>query len=87
MRQQYFLAASKSCNTVAIFEKTFNSAKLQVLYFLLREKHKSYSLLEDRRVSSLCSCSIWQNEEKVATSHEIRKSKESLTKKKQQVIN
>ena len=25
---------------------------LQVLYFLLREKHKSYSLLEDRRVRS-----------------------------------
>ena len=24
-----------------------------VLYFLLREKHKSYSLLEDRRVSRL----------------------------------
>ena len=25
----------------------------QVLYFLLREKHKSYSLLEDRRVRNL----------------------------------
>ena len=72
---------------MAVFEKTFNFAKLQVLYFLLREKHKSYSLLEDRRVSSLCSCSFWQNEEKVATSHKMRKSKKSLTKKKQQVIN
>ena len=71
--------ASKSRNQVALFEKII---KLQVLYFLLREKHKSYSLLEDRRVSSL-----WQNEEKVATTHKIRKSKKSLTKKKQQVIN
>ena len=76
--------ASKSRNQVALFEKII---KLQVLYFLLREKHKSYSLLEDRRVSSLSSCSFWQNEEKVATTHKIRKSKKSLTKKKQQVIN
>ena len=74
--------ASKSRNPVALFEKAPNSAKLQVLYFLLREKHKSYSLLEDRRVSSLCSCSIWKNKEKVATRHKIRKKQEAINQEK-----
>ena len=30
-----------------------------VLYYLLREKHDSYSLLEDRRVSYQFSCIIY----------------------------
>ena len=46
LNQISFVALS----VISFWNEIFWNVYFQVLYFLLREKHKSYSLLEDRRV-------------------------------------
>ena len=48
---------------------------VQVLYFLLREKHKSYSLLEDRRVRNIKQHILKENRliNKISENDELKK--------------
>ena len=54
---------------------------VQVLYFLLREKHKSYSLLEDRRVRNIKQHILKENQpnKKISENDELKSTNQSLT--------